>query len=208
MAGGWTNSHSTHASHTLIALDLILFHLQWKTVHWEKERKKKTGRWEGVRVGGGPFFTDEMKSSCCSDLSEQAAGSTVGQTTGVFFFFFSPPCSLSNYMAQEKAYKERKGWCSTAEVRKMDILTERGRLQTALRFRCSALASYAAFFLPNIHPIRHWGQKQHGILKSKSDCGQSRMEGVSVYWERERNEAKTKKETSGSWKVSRAGIPH
>lgn len=206
MAGGWTNTHSTHASHTLIALDLILFHLQWKTVHWKKGRKK--GRWEGVGVGVALFSQMKWKARVAAICQSKRRVQRWVRLPGDFFYFFSPPCSLSNYMVQEKAYEEGKGWCSTAEVRKMDILTERGRLQTALCFSMLSAHLKYSFFLPNIHPIRHWGQKQHGILKSKSDCGQSSVEGVSVCWEQARNEAKRKKETSGSRKVSRAGIPH
>lgn len=59
------------------------------TAHWGEREEKKTGGARGG-VGGGPFFADEMKSSCCSDLSEQAAGSTVGQATGRFFFTVFP----------------------------------------------------------------------------------------------------------------------
>lgn len=204
MAGGWTNSHSTHASHTLIALDLILFHLQWKTVHWKKGRKnREVGRCRGRGVA--LFSQMKWKARVAAICQSKRRVQRWVRQPG--FFFFSPPCSLSNYMAQEKAYKEGKGWCSTAEVRKMDILTERGRLQTASCFSMLSTRLICSFFAKNL-PIRHWGQKQHGILKSKSDCGQSSVEGVSVCWERERNEAKRKKETSGSRKVSRAGIPH
>lgn len=103
MAGGWTNTHITHhASHTLIALDLILFHLQWKTVRQKKgeAKKQRGGKVSGWR--GGPFFHRWNEKLALQRSVRASAGSTVGQTTGGCFFF-PPPCSLSNYMAQEKA---------------------------------------------------------------------------------------------------------
>lgn len=95
-------THITHVNST--GLDPFSFAVK-DTAHWGERKEKKTGGWGRGGVGGGAFFADEMKSSCCSDLSEQAAGSTVGQATGRFFSL----CSLSNYTVWEKEHKERKG---------------------------------------------------------------------------------------------------
>lgn len=56
-------------------------------------------------MGGGvkPFFADEMKSSCCSDLSDPAKVQRWVRLLGDFFFFFFTALPL-------KLHSRRKGY--------------------------------------------------------------------------------------------------
>lgn len=188
----------------------------------KKGTKKKTGRWEGVGVcvgGGGVALFSQMKwkarvAAICQ--SKRRVQRWVRLPGDFFYFFFHH--HVPSQITWRKRRRIRRGRGDAQQLRweRWIYWQREGDFKQLRVFRCSALVSYAAsslfFFLPNIHPIRHRGQELRGILKSKSDCGQLSVEGVSVCWEpereRERNEAKRKKETSGSQKVSRAGIPH
>lgn len=57
-------------------------------------------------IKGGVLFPDEMKGSCCSDLSKQVkVHQRVRLLRDVFFH-----CSLSNYMVEQRSeYERRKG---------------------------------------------------------------------------------------------------
>lgn len=182
MAPRWTNTHNAHISHTLMALDLILFHLWWKTQHIKK-KKKKVGWWGGV-----PFFADEMKSSCCSDLSKQAKVQRWVRLPGDFFSL----CSLSNYTVEEGNIRRGGGggrWYSTAEVRKMDILRERETkrewLQKVPYLWCSActFCCIMCHLLPNLEIIRQRVLNGARRLKRLIGSGHSNTEFTWVEWD-------------------------
>jgi len=112
MAPKWTNTHNAHISHTLMAQDLIFFHLRWKTRRIKKRRRVRP-----------LFFADEMKGSCCSDLSKPAKVQCWVRLPGDFFTVFS----LKLHGGREE-YEERKRWYYTAVAKGERLMySQRGR---------------------------------------------------------------------------------
>lgn len=117
MAPRWTNTHKAQISHTLMALDLIFLLLSICA-----ERRDALKKNSGER----PFFTDEMKGLCWSDLSEQPKVQRWVRRAGGFFFFH---CVTSQITWEE--YKERNGvtmdgWGFYTEI----LITFRRRKET------------------------------------------------------------------------------
>lgn len=169
-----------HPQHTRIThvnstgLDPFSFAVKDSALKKGGSKKEKTGRWEGVGVAlfSQMKWKAHVAAICQSKQRVQRWVRLLGD-----LFFFTTMFPLKLHGARE-GVEEKKGWCSTAEVRKMDILTERGGDFKQLHvFPFSALVWYAAS-LPNSNPISRWGQKRHSILKSESDRGQSSVAGM------------------------------
>lgn len=93
MAPRWTNTHNAHISRTLIALDLIFFHLRWKTQHIKKGERD-------------PFSSMKWKARVAVICQSKQRFNGGSDYWGIFSLR-----SLSNYMIEEGNVRRGRGWC-------------------------------------------------------------------------------------------------
>lgn len=109
IAPRWTNTHNAHISHTLMALDLVFFHLWWKTQHVKK----------GERDTFSAMKWKAYVAVICQSKQRFNGGSDYW---GIFLL-----CSLSNYMVEERNIRRGRGDTRQLREREKDWYIQRER---------------------------------------------------------------------------------